>query len=148
MSSCTVLIFLASFFATCSKASLILSEAHSVAFTSVLKMLLYSSQSPLFRTIKPCSKYSLARRFQLPLTLCSACFFFFSLLSEPLHSISSRQKSTSTFLSRIVLFPSFSNASHGTPFALRTVSTANLSVFSTFCLQRIVLTFLAQIGRV
>ena len=43
-----------------------------------------------------------------------------------------------TFLARIVLFPSFSKAFHGAPFAPRTVS-----VFFSFLPQRIVVTFLA-----
>ena len=76
MLSCTMLIFLASSCATCSKASLILSKAHSAASTSFLKVFLYSSQFPPFKAMKPffiilsvqsvswqhftCSKYSLA----------------------------------------------------------------------------------------
>ena len=49
MLSWTMLSFLASSFATFSKASFILSKVHSAAFTSVLKVLLYSPQSPSFQ---------------------------------------------------------------------------------------------------
>ena len=47
MISWTMLSFLASSLATFSKASFNLSKAHPVAFAWTLKMLLYSSQSPL-----------------------------------------------------------------------------------------------------
>ena len=56
MISWTVLSFFASSFATFSKASYILSKAHSVAFTSVPKMLLYSSQPPPFNARNSCFK--------------------------------------------------------------------------------------------
>ena len=49
-------------------------------------------------------------------------------------------KSFPTFLARTVLFPSFSRSFPGAPFALRTVSTANLLVGFSFCLQKLVVT--------
>ena len=136
----------------------ILSKVHSVAFTSTLKMPLYSSQSRLFRAVKPffiifravcvVTAFYLLQvffgwRFQLPLALCSCLPFFFGLLAL---SLSLGEKNP-TFLARMDLFPSSFKAFHGTPFAPRTVSTANLSVFFSFCLQRIVVTFLAFFGR-
>ena len=86
------------------KLPLFYQNAHSAAFTSVLKMFLYSSQSPLFRATKlllhhsvratnVIAAFNLLRvlfgwRFQLPLTLYSCLLFFCRLLSEPLYSLS------------------------------------------------------------
>ena len=108
MISCTVLSFLASSCATCSKASFILSKAHSVAFTSALKVPLYSSQSPLFRAMKAfLHDWFVAIRimaafhlfqvffgwpFQLPLALSSCLFLFVSPFSKPSYSCSFLKK--------------------------------------------------------
>ena len=82
-------------------------------------------------------------RFQLPLTLYSCLLFFCRLLSKPLYSLSFFGTNIPTFLACIVLFPSFFQSLPRCAFAPRTVSTANLSVCFSFCLLRIVVTFLA-----
>ena len=142
-----MLSFLASSCAACSKASLILSEAHSVAFhlsrrQSPASSFCACSQSFYFQVLS-------GWRFQLPLTLYSCLLFFLqpALGTSLLHLLLG--KSIPIFLGRMVLFSSFSKAFTVPPFAPRTVSTANLSVgFSPFCLQIIVVTFLATIGSV
>ena len=103
MISSTMLSFLPSSFATCLKASFVLSKAHSV--TSFLKVFLYSSQSPPFRAVKAFLHHSLrtlsvipafnllqvlfSSRFQLPRTPYSCLPLCFGLLSKPFYSCSS-----------------------------------------------------------
>ena len=74
---------------------------------------------------------------------------FFSLISEPLYSIFFSAKVFPHSSVRIVLFPSFSKAFHNSLFFLRKLIPLPICqcVFS-FCLQRIVVTLLAKIGRV
>ena len=90
--SCTVLSFLASSFATFSKASCSLPKAHSGAFAWTLKIPLYSSQSPPFNARKArfiilrvqsvslqhftCSKYSLAGDSRCHRPCIPSCFSF------------------------------------------------------------------------
>ena len=93
MISWTVLSFLASSFATFPKASFNVSKAHSVAFTSALKVFFFSSHSQVekalhhhsVRAISVTAAFHLLQvlsgwRFQLPLALYSCLSFSFSLL--------------------------------------------------------------------
>ena len=73
---CTMLNLPASSFATLSKASRILSSGHSVALTSTLKMLLYSSQSPRNAHLSTCSTYYLAGDSRCHWPWFRSCFSF------------------------------------------------------------------------
>ena len=121
MISCTVLGFLASSCATCSKASFTLSKANSVAFTSVLKMLLYSSH-PLLRAIKPCFIILCVSQCHRSIPLAPSTLwlaipaatdleFLPAFLLQPALGTSLLHlflgKSIPTLLARIVLFPLF-----------------------------------------
>ena len=104
MISCTLLTFSGSSCAPFSKASFILSKAHSEAFIIFLKLSLYSSQFPFFRgeaflhfwfvAIRVMAAFHLLQlfsgwRFLLPLTSCSCYPFSLSLsLSLSLLSLS------------------------------------------------------------
>ena len=139
----------------CAKDSIILSKAHSVAFTSTLKMLLYSSLSPplqgdtallhhSFRALSVITAFNLLQvlfgwRFQLPLTLYS-CLLSSAACSRKLFTL---------FLSAKV----FPQSSHVLPSTVRLLprEPSPLPIclcFFSFCLQRIVVTFLVHVGRV
>ena len=148
--SCTMLNFSASSCAACSNASFFLSKAHSVAFTSTLKMPQYSSQSPLFRAVKPffiifpCSKcrHGVSRApsiLWLAIPAATDLVFLPAFLLQPALETSLLcfflSENIPTFQVRSVLFPSYPKAFHDALSAPRIVSTANLSVF-LLCLQR------------
>ena len=146
MISWTVLSFLASSFATFSKASFILSKVHSETFTSFLKSVLiffplstFQGEKALLhhsvRAISVIAAFHLLQGTQLPLTLYSCLPFFFSL-SKPFYSCS--------FLGKNMhLFPSPSTAFHDEPFFLCKLMPLPLCQwFVTCCLQRLVVTLL------
>ena len=139
MISWTVLSFLASSFATFSKASFILSKAHSVAFTSVLKMLSYSSRSPPFNAKKACEynhyhcSTSLAPSTPwLAIHGATGLVFLLAFLSRhPLEAsllLIFRGISIPTSLVCTVLFRSFSITFHDAPFSPQTQTSASWSM--------------------
>ena len=144
--------FLASSFATCSKASFTLAEAHSETFNSFLTVLLYSSHCPLqgekallhhsMRAVSVIAACNLLQvlsewRCQLPLTLYSCPALGTSLLSLFLG------KSIPTFLARICLFSLFPVPSKVRLLSRELSPLPICQWFVPFCLQRIVVTFLA-----
>ena len=137
---------------------LILSKAHSVAFTSALKILLYSFQSTfqggeaflhhLFRAISVITTLYFLQvffgwRFQLPLALYTCLLFFFSQFSKLSYSCSFLEKILphSTY---IWFFSHHSPNPSTVRLFLHNLSPLHIcQCFFTFCLQRIVETSLA-----
>ena len=159
MISWTVLSFLASSFATFSKAAFILSKTHSVTFTSFLEVLLYSSHSPLFNAKKPCfiilcvqsvslqhftcSKYSLTGNFCCHWPYIPACLYF-SASSQNLFTC---RLSWQTYSPISRMYCSFHIIFHSLPrcvfFFTNSYHCSLCQWFVSFCLQRLVVTLLA-----
>ena len=145
MISWSVLSFLASSLATFSKASFVLSKAHSVTFTSFLKVffcilptLHFATKTEACLTILCVQSVSLQHftllqvlsgwRFLVPLAQCSCLPFFFQLPLEIFLLLIFLGRNSPTFLACTALFPSFSTAFHDAPISPQTHTTATLSM--------------------
>ena len=159
MISWTVLSFPASSFATFSKASFILSKAHSVTFTSFLKVFLCSSQSPLFRARKhcliilcvqsvslqhfTCSKCSLAGDSSCHCPCIPACLSF-SASSRNIFTLALSWQKYSHIFSYVLFFSHhFPKPSTMRLFLHKLKPLPLCQWFVTFCLQGLVVTLLA-----
>ena len=157
MFSWTVLSFYASSFATFSKASSVLSNSHSETFTSFLKVFFGFFPISTFQGEKAvlhhlcvqsvslqhftCSEYSLAGDSSDPVFL--RAFLLRTPLETCLHLLF-LGKNIPTSLARIVLFPIiFQSLPRCAVFLHKSMPLPLCQWFVSFCLQRLVVTFLA-----